>query len=102
MSKPKNSKRPTAWHAVGAGTATGLLSFIIGRLFFGPTPPFGSFRDVLADIFSLPMLFLCLPSIAGAYKALGKKTFKAMWRGAIIGELILFGVMLLFFMFLAS
>ena len=92
MSKPKEQKRkvPTAWHAVGIGIATGILGLTIGRLIFAPKPI--SITGLFADIFSPTVLIICLPGIFGANAALKKKTFRALWVGAILGFVISIGI----------
>jgi len=96
QSKEQKRKAPTAWHAVGIGIVTGILGLTIGRLIFAPKPI--SVAGLFADIFSLTMLIICLPSIGGAYVALKKKTFKALWVGAILGFVILIGIVVFGFL----
>lgn len=90
MNKDKAKKQPTIWHAVEAGILLGVLAFLILEMVF--VRPIPTLIDILKDITiggGWFFLFLSFACTIGAYIGkVRKKSFKALWTGAIIGLVV--------------
>jgi len=102
MSKEKSSpdkKTPVSWLvvlAVIAGVTTGVIIGITLRFKLGPQ--YKSIEDVFSHIFSLNMLYVCISLLVGVFIGLKKRTYKAVWTGAIIGSFIMLAMIGILFL----